>query len=172
MQSCSPVLTTMVNRSVNHSVSPPLFPSIRSNSQAMERMLAALCSLLARAGSRFRVIRASPPWPPMSKECTSSGMREPPAPIDNVPTGHQWFPDIASAGGIITTVFYDSRLDPSYAPGLPPGNTAAGLSSGSILDVWSALSTDGGRTWTEQRVSSISFNPNWNNDVPPFMGDY
>jgi hypothetical protein len=78
--------------------------------------------------------------------------------IDNVRTGRQWFPDIASAGGIITTVFYDSRLE-------------AGLNSGSILDVWSPQSFDGGRKWTEQRLNSISFNPNWNNDVPPFISE-
>src|SRR5881396_3102577 len=36
----------------------------------------------------------------------------PATPLDTVAAGHQWTPDIASAGGVITVVFYDSRADP------------------------------------------------------------
>src|SRR5207249_3102492 len=35
-----------------------------------------------------------------------------PATLDDVTAGHQWFPDVASADGVITAVFYDSRDDP------------------------------------------------------------
>jgi hypothetical protein len=92
--------------------------------------------------------------------------------LDSVPVGHQWFPDIASAGGVLTAVFYDSRIDPAYSPDLPPGNTAAGSNSGDVVDAWRATSIDGGLSWTEERISTVSFTPNWNTAIPPFFGDY
>jgi hypothetical protein len=92
--------------------------------------------------------------------------------LDSVPAGHQWFPDLATADGVLTAVFYDSRSDPAYSPDLPPGDTADGLSSGDVVDAWSASSSDGGQTWTEQRVSTVSSTPNWNQGQTPFFGDY
>ncbi|MBI3647443.1 MAG: exo-alpha-sialidase [Actinobacteria bacterium] len=97
------------------------------------------------------------------------------ASIDSVATGHQWFPDIASSGGVITVVFYDSRADAAYAPGLPPGNTAGGTSSGGAVDTLVAESTDGGATWTESLVSTVSSNFDWETHGRmriPFWGDY
>jgi hypothetical protein len=96
----------------------------------------------------------------------------PPQQLDAVPVGHQWFPDLASADGILRVVFYDSRIDPAYSPSLPPGDTADGLNSGDVVDAWTASSTDGGRTWSEERISDVSFNPNWNTGPVPFFGDY
>jgi hypothetical protein len=99
----------------------------------------------------------------------------PPRQIDQLTTGHQWFPDIASADGLITVVFDDSRTDPAYSPNLPPGNKADGHSSGAVVDAWSATSSDGGLTWTEQRLSTAPSSPNWENEGPnifPFAGDY
>src|SRR5258705_4081970 len=55
--------------------------------------------------------------------------------IDSVAAGHQWFPDIASADGTITAIFYDSRADPAYSPDRPSGNTATGANSGSSVDI-------------------------------------
>ncbi len=83
-------------------------------------------------------------------------------------------PDVASAEGRITAVFFDSRADPAYSPDLPPGNTADGINSGDGVNVWRAVSTDGGVTWVEERVSTASFNPNWitSADLKPFAGDY
>jgi hypothetical protein len=95
------------------------------------------------------------------------------APIDGITTGHQFFPDIASARGVLTVVFYDSRNDSAYAPTLPPGNTPKGKSSGGAVDVFLAQSRDGGVTWTERRVTNHS--SNFNYLVPnrvPFWGDY
>ena len=60
------------------------------------------------------------------------------ATIDTVATGHQWMPDVASADGTITVVFYDSRTDPGYAPDRPPGNTATGTNSGDVVHTWMA----------------------------------
>jgi hypothetical protein len=99
----------------------------------------------------------------------------PPRQIDQLAIGHQWFPDIASADGVITVVFDDSRADPAYSPGLPPGNKADGHSSGPVVDAWSAASLDGGQTWNEQRLSTAPSSPNWENSGPnifPFAGDY
>src|SRR5213078_2764143 len=78
----------------------------------------------------------------------------PAATIDSVAAGHQWFPDIASSGGTISVVFYDSRADPAYAPGNPPGNTAGGANSGNVVQAYVAQSTNGGVSWSESQVSS------------------
>ena len=99
----------------------------------------------------------------------------PPQQLDNEAVGHQWFPDIASADGVITVVFDDSRTDPAYTPDLPPGDLADGHSSGPVVNAWSASSSDGGATWSEQRLSTEPSNPNWENSGPnifPFAGDY
>jgi hypothetical protein len=90
-------------------------------------------------------------------------------------TGHQWFPDIASADGAITAVFYDSRTDPGYSPDRPSGNTATGANSGNVVNVVAAHSVDGGVTWTEPTATTAGSNLNWEqfgSRRSPFMGDY
>jgi hypothetical protein len=94
-------------------------------------------------------------------------------PVDEVRTGHQWFPDIASADGVITVVFYDSRADPGFATTRPPGNGADHRISGPAVDVFVARSSDGGLTWTERRMTSVA--SNFDYEAPfqvPFWGDY
>jgi hypothetical protein len=98
----------------------------------------------------------------------------PPLTLDSAPTGHQFFPDITSAGGIISAVFQDSRTDPAYSPSLPPGNTAAGVNSGNVVHAILARSASG-VSWTEQQVSTAGSNPNWeirSSLRTPFFGDY
>jgi hypothetical protein len=98
-----------------------------------------------------------------------------PATVDTAAEGHQWFPDVASADGVISVVLYDSRRDPSYAPGVPPGNTAGGVNSGNVVDTRVAQSTDGGNTWTEQVVSNVGSNFGWETHSSRrlgFWGDY
>jgi hypothetical protein len=85
----------------------------------------------------------------------------PPVQLDTVPTGHQWFPDIGSADGVITAVFLDSRDDPAYAPDRPPGNTAEGTNPGPSVHTYIARSRDGGRTWKERRISRRPSTPNY-----------
>jgi len=95
--------------------------------------------------------------------------------LDSVGTGHQYFPDIASADGVITVVFYDSRNDAGYSPSRPSGNTADGRNSGGAVDTFIAKSTNGGASWTETRVSSFSSNYNWETHgarMVGFWGDY
>jgi hypothetical protein len=99
----------------------------------------------------------------------------PAATLDSVAVGHQWTPDIASAGGVITVVFYDSRADPAYAPSLPPGNTASGQNSGDVIHTWVAKSTSGGTTWSETQVSTAGSNFGWETHGARrdgFWGDY
>ncbi|MFN2589150.1 MAG: sialidase family protein [Actinomycetota bacterium] len=97
----------------------------------------------------------------------------PPVQIDRVAAGHQYFPDVVSGAGVITVAFYDSRNDPAYAPLLPPGNTAEGKSSGGAVDVYVAQSRDGGRSWTERRITTRSSNFNYLSPGNlPFWGDY
>jgi hypothetical protein len=100
---------------------------------------------------------------------------EDPITLDEVAAGHQWFPDIASAGGTITVLFYDSRSDPAYDPDIPPGNTADGLNSGDVVQAFVARSTDGGVSWTEAQVSGAGSNFGWETHGSRrvgFWGDY
>lgn len=95
--------------------------------------------------------------------------------LDSVPTGHQWFPDIASANGTLTVVFYDSRRDGAYSPNRPPGNTAKGVNSGDVVHTFVARSTDGGASWRETKVSSAGSNFGWETHGSMrfgFWGDY
>jgi hypothetical protein len=98
-----------------------------------------------------------------------------PAALDAAAKGHQWFPDVASADGVISVVFYDSRTDPAYAPDIPPGNTAGGVNSGDVVHTLVAQSTDGGGSWTEQVVSNAASNFGWETHSSRrlgFWGDY
>jgi hypothetical protein len=95
--------------------------------------------------------------------------------LDDEPTGHQFFPDIASSGATLSVVFQDSRDDSAYSPDLPPGDNADGANSGNVVNAFVARSTDGGATWSESEVSGDGSNPNW--EVrgamrSPFFGDY
>jgi hypothetical protein len=95
--------------------------------------------------------------------------------VDGVATGHQWMPDIASADGTITVVFYDSRTDTGYAPDRPPGNTATGTNSGDVVHTWIAESVDGGDTWQETQVTTAGSNFGWmthGSRRVGFWGDY
>ena len=99
----------------------------------------------------------------------------PATPLDTVAAGHQWTPDIASAAGVITVVFYDSREDLSYSPNLPPGDTASGQNSGDVVNTFVAKSTNGGVSWTETQISTHGSNFNWETHGSrrdPFWGDY
>ena len=107
---------------------------------------------------------------------SSDGLSWPgtPTQLDAVAAGHQFFPDIASDGSMLSVIFQDSRPDQSYSPGLPLGNTPAGTSSGAILDAYVARSSNG-TTWTETLASTARSNPNFENRGfarSPFFGDY
>jgi hypothetical protein len=95
--------------------------------------------------------------------------------LDAVAAGHQWFPDVASAEGTLTVIFYDSRGDTAYSPSLPPGNTASGMNSGDVVQAMIAESTDGGQNWTESVVSTSGSNFGWmthGSRRVGFWGDY
>ena len=99
----------------------------------------------------------------------------PAVPLDIAPTGHQFFPDIATGAGALSVVFQDSRSDPAYSPGLPPGDNAAGANSGDVVQAFVARSTTGGTSWSESLVSTAGTNPNWEvrgGMRSPFFGDY
>jgi hypothetical protein len=100
----------------------------------------------------------------------------PAVPLDTVAVGHQWFPDIASADGTITVVFYDSRADTAnYSASVPPGNTAAGANSGDVVDTFIARSSDGGTSWSETKVTNHGSNFGWETHGSRrigFWGDY
>jgi hypothetical protein len=97
------------------------------------------------------------------------------ATLDADVDGHQWFPDIASAEGVLTVIFYDSRSDPAYDPERPPGNNADGTNSGDVVQAFVAQSSDGGETWDEDPVSSAGSNFGWKTHGSRrvgFWGDY
>src|SRR5438876_5042560 len=85
----------------------------------------------------------------------------PAATLDSNPAGHQYFPDIASANGVLRVAFYDSRSDPAYSPSLPPGDTAGGANSGGAVDTFVASSSCGGSAWSVSTVSSVSCFATW-----------
>jgi hypothetical protein len=98
-----------------------------------------------------------------------------PITLDPQEAGHQWFPDVASADGTISVIYYDSRSDPAYDPDRPPGNTAEGVNSGDVVQAFVAQSTDGGVSWTETQVSSAGSNFGWQTHGSRrvgFWGDY
>ncbi len=82
-----------------------------------------------------------------------------PVRVNTDPVGngrHQFFPEVTSDGIILDIgPYFDNRLDPMK------------------LDVFLARSTDQGVTFTEQRVTDVSSNPN-TNEFPNnnFIGDY
>ncbi len=85
--------------------------------------------------------------------------------VNDVMTGHQFFPTIASSGGIISVAWFDSRF-----------NTGATIT---VLDVFYSQSVDGGFTFSPSvRVTGVSFNPELvkRTDAPnfneSFIGDY
>jgi len=105
----------------------------------------------------------------------ATGSHTAPALIDNQTTGHQVFPDISAGGGVLHALWWDSRNDPCYSVQRPIGNCANGSTDNS-LDVYAAMSTNGGGTWTNKtRVTDVSTNPNYeqfDDRSVPFAGDY
>jgi hypothetical protein len=86
--------------------------------------------------------------------------------VNDVTSGQQFFPSIAVAGGVVSVVWYDSRL----------GQLSNGTITG--LNVFYAESTDSGLSFSgSMRVTTVSFNPNLVEradfgNTNPFMGDY
>ncbi len=86
--------------------------------------------------------------------------------INDVTSGQQFFPSIAVSTGVVSVIWYDSRL----------GQLSNGTITG--LDVFYARSTNEGASFSKNiQVNSVSFNPNLVErtdfgDTHPFMGDY
>ncbi|MFC7485446.1 sialidase family protein [Knoellia sp. CPCC 206453] len=97
------------------------------------------------------------------------------------PRGHQFFPDINADGGVLHTLWHDSRNDPAYSVQYPPGNNgavrdAAGFAAATRgLDTYAASSTNSGTDWAIARLSGNSQMPNYEmfgDRRVPFHGDY
>jgi hypothetical protein len=104
----------------------------------------------------------------------ATGAMTTPALIDPQGTGHQLFPDISADGGVLHTIWWDSRNDPCYSPARPVGNCANRTTVPS-LDTYGATSTNAGAAWTTSRISDLTTNPNYeqfDNRAVPFAGDY
>ena len=85
--------------------------------------------------------------------------------VNDVTTGHHFFPTITSSGSIVSIAWYDSRF-----------NTGVNMTS---LDVFYTQSLDGGASFSSSvRVTSVSFNPelvlrtDGPNSNQTFIGDY
>ncbi len=89
-----------------------------------------------------------------------------PVRVNDVTVGQHFFPSITVSSGIVSVIWYDSRLSQ-----LPNGTITS-------LDVFYSSSTDSGASFsTNVRVTSVSFNPNLVErgdfgDTMPFIGDY
>ncbi len=105
----------------------------------------------------------------------ANGTHTAPAVIDDQASGHQVFPDISADGGVLHSIWWDSRNDPCYSVTRPIGNCADRTTVDS-LDVYGATSTNAGATWTgKTRITDESTNPNFeqfDNRAVPFAGDY
>jgi hypothetical protein len=87
----------------------------------------------------------------------------PQAAMNDVPAGHQFFPNLSTAGNNVHVVWYDGRLDP--------------VGTISALDVFYNRSANSGVTFsTDERVTDVSFDPNSVSRFPvfcaAFIGDY
>lgn len=97
-----------------------------------------------------------------------------PAAIDAQAKGHQFFPWITASNGVLSAVYYDSRMDPNYLATRAPCNDAAG-NGYACLNVWYSSSTNGGTTWAHVKLTSVPTNPNFEQfggRTVPFFGDY
>ena len=105
----------------------------------------------------------------------ANGSHSTPIVIDNQPAGQQVFPDISADGGVLHTLWWDSRLDNCKNVQFPIGN-CVDRSTVPSLDVFAAKSTDGGTSWIgKSRVTGVTTNPNYeqfDNRADPFAGDY
>jgi hypothetical protein len=105
----------------------------------------------------------------------ATGTHTAPVLIDSQAVGHQFFPDISADGGILHTLWWDTRGDSCYSPTRPLGNCADGTTV-PALDVWAATSSDSGNTWTSKtRLTDVTSNGNYeqfDNRTIPFGGDY
>ena len=98
------------------------------------------------------------------------------APVLLDPAGtEQTFPDISADGGVLHTLWWDSRHDRCFSVTRPIGNCADGSTVPS-LEVYAKTSSDRGATWSASTlVSDTMSNPNWeqfDNRALPFGGDY
>ncbi|HEV8359880.1 MAG TPA: sialidase family protein [Candidatus Thermoplasmatota archaeon] len=78
---------------------------------------------------------------------------------DDDTTSHQWMGNLAVAGdGSVHAFFFDKRHDPAHK----------------LIDITHAVSLDGGATWTNERVTSASFDGDLgvHQEGFPFIGDY
>jgi hypothetical protein len=114
-----------------------------------------------------------------------------PTRIDAQPTGHQFFPDISADSGQVNVLWQDSRADTASGPPSTPSggdfrtvpisnqwvssNPPGAVTTGTGVDTYSAVSTNGGTSWTVQLESAVTQMPQYeqfgNRDVP-FFGDY
>jgi hypothetical protein len=89
----------------------------------------------------------------------------------------QTFPDISADGGILHTLWWDTRNAPAdcRSPIRPLGNCSDGKSV-PVLDVFAKTSSDHGATWSSSvQLTDVRSNGNWeqfDNRAVPFGGDY
>lgn len=123
----------------------------------------------------------------MIRTANGGGSWSAPARIDPQTVGHQFLPDIDANSGRIHAMWQDSRADCASGPNggdfrtvpmsnramasNPPGAVACGPGVGTFY----ATSSDGGATWSVQRVSTAAQIPayeQFGNRDAPFFGDY
>ncbi|MCM3782613.1 glycoside hydrolase [Neobacillus mesonae] len=94
----------------------------------------------------------------MSKSTDLGGTWSSPVSITGAPAGSQnFFPsvDVDPLTGVVNIIYYSNQIN------------------GFDLDVYVARSINGGQTFTNTRITNVSFNPNGTSPTPvPLIGDY
>ncbi|GAK43253.1 hypothetical protein TCA2_5749 [Paenibacillus sp. TCA20] len=94
----------------------------------------------------------------MSKSTDLGGTWSAPVSITGAPAGSQnFFPsvDVDPLTGVVNIIYYSNQIN------------------GFNLDVYVARSINGGQTFTNTRITNVSFNPNGSSPTPvPLIGDY
>ena len=108
--------------------------------------------------------------------------------VNPQPKGHQFYSDADAYAGRLHVVYHDTRSDTATGPPgtvgdfrtVPFSNRWVGGAVGSThtgqgVETFYSRSTDGGATWTHQKVSGVSYPlsfEQFGNRDTPFFGDY
>jgi hypothetical protein len=119
----------------------------------------------------------------VSRSKTEGASWEAPVIPNDVGTGHQLMPALATAGGTLSVLWYDSRSEPTFTPAGPVSGqcpsgatTQTGCTGMDVFYDQASTSAAGALAFgPDLKVTDQSFNPNTYGSIKaitPFIGDY